>query len=78
MQGTFTLPSKLRGRYRHDYSHPSVGPYPSTGSRADLDPDLIEVTENGDEIRHAWYQWVVFVLFFQAMLGYIPHFLWKS
>merc|ERR1711942_302544 len=42
------------------------------------DSDLIEVTEDGDEIRHAWYQWVVFVLFFQAILCYIPHFLWKS
>ena len=24
------------------------------------------MTEEGDEIRHAWYQWVVFVLFFQV------------
>ena len=25
------------------------------------------MTEEGDEIRHAWYQWVVFVLFFQVL-----------
>ena len=51
-----------------------MGPYPSSES----DPNLVEVTEEGDEIRHAWYQWVVFVLFFQALLCYFPHFLWKS
>merc|ERR1712096_551080 len=45
---------------------------------SESDPNLVEVTEEGDEIRHAWYQWVVFVLFFQALLCYLPHFLWKS
>ena len=57
------------------------------------DPDLISVTEDGDEIRHAWYQWVAFVLVLQvaihlspslvnynsqAALCYIPHALWKN
>ena len=36
------------------------------------------MTEDGDEIRHAWYQWVCFVLFLQAVLCYVPHYLWKS
>ena len=31
-----------------------------------FDRDLVSVTEEGDEVRHAWYQWVVFVLFFQV------------
>jgi hypothetical protein len=39
---------------------------------------LFSFTEDGDEIRHAWYQWVCFVLFFQAVLCYFPHYLWKS
>jgi hypothetical protein len=39
-----------------------VGPYPSSRP----DPWLVKVTDEGDEIRHAWYQWVVFVLFFQV------------
>jgi len=75
IHGTFTLPSQLTGRKGHDFPHPGVGPYPSSVPN---DPNLVEVTEEGDEIRHAWYQWVVFVLFFQAVLCYIPHFLWKS
>ena len=74
MHGTFTLPSKLTGRYGQDFPHPGVGPYPTIDS---YDSNLIEVTKNGDEIRHAWYQWVVFALFLQAILCYIPHFLWK-
>eukprot|EP00092_Neocalanus_flemingeri_P035835 GFUD01039015.1.p1 GENE.GFUD01039015.1~~GFUD01039015.1.p1 ORF type:complete len:398 (-),score=70.77 GFUD01039015.1:273-1466(-) len=72
IHGTFTLPSQLTGRQGRDFPHPGVGPYPSS------DPGLVEVTEEGDEIRHAWYQWVVFVLGFQAILCYLPHFLWKS
>ena len=74
IHGTFTLPSQLTGRIGVDHPHPGVGPYPSTTA----DRDLIEVTPEGDEIRHAWYQWVIFVLFFQALGCYFPHFLWKS
>lgn len=56
-----------------------MGPYPSTAALAEVeDRHLVAVTEDGDEIRHAWYQWVVFVLFFQALACYFPHFLWKS
>ena len=35
------------------------------------DPDLIAVTEDGDEIRHAWYQWVAFVLVLQVLAIYL-------
>ena len=32
----------------------------------------------GDELKyHTYYQWVCFTLFFQAMLFYMPHYLWK-
>jgi len=75
IHGTFTLPSQLTGRDGANRAHPGVGPYPSTAGE---DRDLVEVTPEGDEIRHAWYQWVVFVLFFQGLLCYLPHFLWKS
>lgn len=29
-------------------------------------------------IYHAYYQWVCFVLFFQALLFYIPRYFWKA
>lgn len=33
----------------------------------------------GDEvIVHQYYQWVCFVLFLQALMFYLPHYLWKS
>ncbi|KAK2727152.1 innexin inx1-like [Artemia franciscana] len=34
--------------------------------------------ENGERKYHAYYQWVCFVLFFQALFCYIPKWLWKS
>jgi len=42
--------------------HPGVGPY-----------------EKGDDQKyHAYYQWVPFVLFFQALFFVLPHIMWKS
>lgn len=39
----------------------------------------VKKTEKGDEkVHHAYYQWVCFTLFFQAILFYIPHYFWKS
>jgi len=35
--------------------------------------------DDGDGLRyHKYYQWVCFTLFFQAILFYIPRFLWKN
>jgi len=75
IHGTFTLPSHLTGKQGADYIYPGVGPY-AAGTRGDR--DLIEVTREGDEIRHAWYQWVTFILFLQAFLCYLPYFMWKT
>jgi len=94
IQGTFTVPSQLTGRQGHDYPHPGIGPPTSelrgpgtyqekAGplSSEELkgdDPNLIRVTEFGDEIRHAWYQWTTFMLALLGLMCYIPHYLWKA
>lgn len=94
IQGTFTVPSQLTGRQGYDYPHPGVGPPTSelrgpgtylekagplsTEELSGEDPNLIRVTEFGDEIRHAWYQWTTFMLVLLALLCYVPHYLWKA
>jgi len=42
------------------------------------DAGYVRTEANGDEIRHAWYQWVCFVLFLQAVMCYTPHYIWKN
>jgi len=74
IHGTFTLPSYLVGKEGQDFAHPGVGPL--LGSRHES--GYIRTNEDGEEIRHAWYQWVCFILFIQATMCYIPHFLWKN
>ena len=79
IHGTFTIPSQIAGKVGIDVAHPGVAPLNNRNSNLDPnDPYLIKVTEEGDEVRHAWYQWVCFVLFLQALFCYVPHYLWKS
>ena len=57
IMSTFTLPSQLAGDIGKDVVAPGLGSYDS----------------KTDEITvKAYYQWVPFVLFFQACLFYIP------
>ncbi|XP_011307445.1 innexin inx3 [Fopius arisanus] len=35
-------------------------------------------TDTGEKRYHSYYQWVPFMLFFQGLLFYIPHWMWKQ
>jgi hypothetical protein len=62
---TFTVVKYVNESALHDgiVPHPGVGPY----------------VENEDNVkRHAYYQWVPFVLFLQALMFYVPHCYWRT
>lgn len=59
---TFTIPKYHNMTVGKEIAHPGLGPH----------------TPDDEIIRHAYYQWVPFVLFLQAMLFYTPHFIWKK
>ncbi|XP_074025552.1 innexin inx7 isoform X2 [Leptinotarsa decemlineata] len=63
---TFTVIKDLDAKLLDsgNLAHPGVGPYGI---------DSAEPIK-----RHAYYQWVPFVLFFQAIMFYLTHILWKK
>lgn len=59
---TYTLTNRLIGIAGRDVAHPGVAH-----------------SEFDDTVKyHRYYQWVCFALFFQAMLSYLPRYLWKT
>lgn len=60
---TFTLPHQQGQPKGSHVAHPGLGNY----------------VDNEEETRyHSYYQWVPFMLFFQGILFYVPHWIWKN
>lgn len=67
--GTFTVPTfenKTTNAVSDLYAHPGVGPAGPHASEEDY------------IMAHLYYQWIPFLLFGQALLFYLPHFIWKN
>lgn len=60
---TFTIPNRVGGRIGKDVVQPGIASH----------------VDGEDEVKyHKYYQWVCFVLFFQAMFFYLPRYMWKT
>ncbi|KAK7603681.1 hypothetical protein V9T40_003680 [Parthenolecanium corni] len=59
---TFSMPDRMTGQVGTHVAHPGLGPYGPEDRR----------------IFHSYYQWVPFMLFFQGLLFYLPHWIWKN
>lgn len=71
VHGTFTLPDSCNGTEGLDIPHPCINNYVHRYSPRSH-------AEEERRTYHTYYQWVYFVLAFQAACFYAPHFFWKS
>jgi len=67
IMSTFSIAKQNPGQRGVDHAYQGVQPGNSYDDS--LDPGYV---------RHAYYQWVPFVLFLQGLMFYLPHFLWKT
>ncbi|XP_065212168.1 innexin inx3 [Planococcus citri] len=59
---TFSIPGRVGSPVGSHVAHPGLGPY----------------VKDDEIIYHSYYQWVPFMLFFQGILFYVPHWIWKN
>lgn len=59
---TFSVPGRNAAGKGNEYAYQGVQPW---------------IEGESEVVKHAYYQWVPFVLFLQGVMFYIPHYLWK-
>lgn len=64
VEGTITLTRSLNATVGSQVAAPGV--------------DRMRITDKDSVIEHAYYQWVCFVLFLQAIMFYFPRWLWRT
>lgn len=67
IMSTFSVPGRTAAGKGNKFAYQGVQPYVE-GEHDD---------ENSPIVKHAYYQWVPFVLFLQGILFYLPHWMWK-
>lgn len=64
IHSTFSIPSRWVGKQGIDVPHKGVAP-------------IADLNEGTEVKHHAYYQWVCFFLFLEAIFFYLPRYLWK-
>lgn len=72
IHSTFSIPSRW-GKGSEEYGEGK----PTDVGRANPHPGVAPVQPGEEVVYHRYYQWVVFVLFLQAMCFHIPRVIWK-
>ncbi|XP_015108560.1 innexin inx2 [Diachasma alloeum] len=73
------IPLSVMDTYCWIYSTFTIPDRSGVVGRDLVQPGVAAHVEGEDEIKyHKYYQWVCFALFFQAMLFYVPRYLWKT
>jgi len=72
IHSTFSVPSRW-GQISDEYSEGA----PHLAGRTNPHPGVAPLDPGEEVVYHKYYQWVVFVLFLQAAMFYIPRVLWK-
>ncbi|XP_025195989.1 innexin inx2-like [Melanaphis sacchari] len=72
------IPSKVIDTYCWIYSTFTIPKWNKGKIGKDVHPGVSTYDDSADTVKyHRYYQWVCFVLFFQAMFFYAPRYLWK-
>ena len=78
IMSTFSVPNVKAYEYKPEYGMPESDWYAFKAMYQQAYPGVgTWIEEESEVVKHAYYQWVPFVLFLQGVMFYIPHYFWK-